>query len=327
MNREALLALQEELDRLPGVGVALSAQTLARVSDQLDVGYKLVRALVLGMAVIVLLSMLVSVYGSALSIVGDVAVMRVMGAGRLASAMVVFGANAMVVAVGCAAGLAGAAMVGAGAERSLGAGLGVSIHVSVLSPGLLAYLLVAAFSLALVGLLPAAAAYRVEAAEALADLPGSGRTVKSTLAAGVKAAVSVVLVLWFANSGGAEIREFKAPAVDQGSIEVFHRLAHADRSELEAMNGKEITIQGFMYTLEDMFEVKDFYLVSMDPSLPRCPFCYKAPTARDRIKVLTAGRTFEVYKGPVQVRGKFKVDLDAADPFTLDLEDLVVVVP
>jgi hypothetical protein len=82
-----------------------------------------------------------------------------------------------------------------------------------------------------------------------------------------------------------------------------------------------------MYALGDPYTVKDFYLVGLNPRLPRCPFCYRAPTRRERIRVHSGGRTFDVTPGLVRVTGSFRVTPRGDDPYHLDLEHLEVVLP
>jgi hypothetical protein len=83
---------------------------------------------------------------------------------------------------------------------------------------------------------------------------------------------------------------------------------------------------GYMYAVGDPFEVERFYLVGQDPRLSHCPFCYRAPTRKERIAVLSPGKPRELVRGPVRIGGVLRVLPDGADPVALALDKFEVVV-
>ena len=331
VDDQALLSLQEELDGLPGVQVALTGQTLRRVSDQLVTGGQLLRILVTGVVLITLLSLFLSFYNTALSQTRDVGVMRVLGARRFHVVGVVLLVNGLVILIGTLGALAVAELVGGTAERLLRHEAGIEASVTLLSPSTWKYLLVSAVLLGAVGSQPALAAYNVQAADALVELPGSGHSTGAFLrwSLRVVAPLGVILFLFVALS--QHDQEVDGAPVDPESAAVFAALASWSGGEtpevLSALDGRELVIQGYMYALGDPFTVQDFYLVAINPRLPRCPFCYRAPTKRERIRARTGGRAVDLCSGLVTISGTFRFDPTAPDPYQIEMTALDVVIP
>ena len=326
-----LLSLQEELDDLPGVQVALTGQTLRRVSDQLVTGGQLLRILVTGVVLITLLSLFLSVYNTALSQTRDVGVMRILGARRLHVVGVVLLVNGLVILAGALGALAVAELVGGTAERLLRQEAGIEASVALLSPATWSTLLVSAALLAAVGSQPALAAYSVQAADALVEMPGAGHSTGASLRWVLRVVAPLALVFFLFVALGQHSQEVGGAPIDAESAALFADLASwtggEAPQEVHALDGREMSIQGYMYALGDPFTVQDFYLVAINPRLPRCPFCYRAPTKRERILVRTYGRTVDLCSGPVTISGSFHVDATAPDPYQIRMIGLEVVIP
>jgi len=306
VSDEALLGLQEDLGGRHGVEVALTAQTLRRVVDQLSWGGKLLQALVGGIVLLTFGALLLSVYGTSLTRVREVAVMRVIGA-RRAQVMAV----TLVMVVGVVlAGAVGGAVIGAAlggfAERVLTVEMGLDAEVTVLSSGVLVALAAMVALLASVGLQPALAAYSVEAAEALAEVPGAGGVTRKALAWVPRVVLPLIVVVWALWAFSQHESEIRSLPLSQESLDLFAAVAAGDESAATAADGGTHTVEGYMYALGDPFTVEDFHLVAINPWLPTCPFCYRAPRKHERILVLTGGRTLDVSNGPVRVTGALR---------------------
>ena len=130
---------------------------------------------------------------------------------------------------------------------------------------------------------------------------------------------------------GQHSQEVDGAPVDAESAALFAALASwtggEAPQEVHALDGREVSIQGYMYALGDPFTVQDFYLVAIHPRLPRCPFCYRAPTKRERILVRTYGRAVDLCSGRVTISGSFHVDATAPDPYQIRMIGFDVVIP
>jgi putative ABC transport system permease protein len=327
----ALLSLQEELDALPGLEVALTGQTLRRLSDQFAAGGQLIRVLVGGVILITILSLLLSVYGSSLAQARDIAVMRLLGASRARVIGVLLMVTMTVIVSGVLGGVALAEIVGNLSERLLREELGLEASVSIASSTALGYVAATTAVLSLVGLQPAVAAYRIEAADALAEVPGSGRASRSHMTWSLRFVLAGALFLGGLQVMGQHGAEIDPRPLEPESAATFQLLGGWSSGEmpdsLKKLNSQDLSLEGYMYTLGDPFTVQDFYLVAINPRLPRCPFCYRSPTRRERVHVLSGGRSLDVCAGLVRVRGEMVVDPAAADPYSIVLDELEVVIP
>ncbi len=328
---EALLALQEELDARPGVEVALTGQTLRRIADQLSLGGDLVRVMVAGVVLVTFLSLLLAMYGSSLTQAREVGLMRVLGARRWEVVGVVLLVHALVIGAGLLGALAIAGLLGGSAEQLLRQQAGLEATVTLWTPTTLNYLIGTSLILALVAAQPVLAAYGVQAADALADVPGSGRTTGTWLRWVLRVAAPLAVAAFLLQALSQHNMELESLPLDPESAEVYAALsrwvADAPPDEVEALDGQRRSLQGYMYVLGDPYTTEDFYLVGLNPRLPRCPFCYRAPTRRERIHVDGGGRSHDVIAGPVLAVGTLHVDPDAPEPVTLQLEQLDVVMP
>ncbi len=326
----ALLALQEELDARDGVQVALTGQTLRRVSEQLASGGRLLRTLVGGVVAVTLLGLLLSLVATSLAQTRDVALLRVVGMGRWQVVAVVAATAAAVVGAGAAGGLVVGQLLCGMAEELLTSEMGLEASVSLLSRGPLTALAVASAVLVVVGAQPAVAAYSIHAAEALAEIPGSGRATRGYLAWVVRVAMPAVAVVFVLNSLSQHGAEGSSSPPDEASMAIYETLLAVSYGqkidEARALDGTRVSIQGYMVALGDPYTVDDFYLVVMDPRLPRCPFCYRSPGRFERIHV-TGDGPWDLIAGLVRVDGILRVDPDADAPAVLELTDLDIVLP
>lgn len=303
---EALLTLQEDLGGRPGVEVALTAQTLRRVVDQLSWGGKLLQALVGGIVILTFGVLLLSVYGTSLTRVREVAVMRVIGARRSQVMAITLAMVLGVVLVGAAGGAVLGAAMGGAAERVLTVQMGLDAEVTVFSSGVLVALAAMVALLASVGLQPALAAYGVEAAEALAEVPGAGGVTRKALAWVPRVVLPLIVVVWALWAFSQHESEVRSLPLSQESLDLFAAIAAGGDSASAVADGGARTVEGYMYALGDPFTVEDFHLVVINPWLPTCPFCYRAPRKHERIFVETGGRTLDVSNGPVRVTGTLR---------------------
>lgn len=331
VNDAALLALQQELGDDPALGVALTGQTLRRVADQLSVGGRLLGLVIGGVIVLTLLSLLLSVYGTAVAQAREVAVLRVMGASRGQLVGIGTLSTAAVVLAGLGVGLAVAAALARRAEQLLRHDLGLDARVDVLGQAPLGALIVAALLLLAMGIQPSIAAYRLEAADALGRPAGSGHATRSYLRWSLRILLPLGVFLWAQNALVLHGSEPTSRPLEPRSAELFRALAQSKRGAagelLQQADGTLVTLEGYMYSLGDPFVVQDFYLVAMDPRLPRCPFCYRAPTSRERIHVHTGGRSVEVSNTLVRVTGTLRLTGNDDDPAAVTLTKLEVVLP
>ena len=325
----ALLSLQEELDALPGIQVALTGQTLRRIADQVATGGRLLQILVSGVVLITFLSLLLSVYGTTLAQAREMAIMRVLGARRVQVVGVMLGVTLAVIVCGSVLGLGVGHLLGQAAELTLRGQMGLEAHVSLLSPTVLVYLGIAASLLAVVGVQPALAAYTVQAAEALAELPGSGHTTNAWLRWSMRFLLPLAVFVWAQQAMMQHGAESVPVPLDPESQALFQELAvgDADGPHLQALDGQEITVQGYMYALGDPFTVHDFHLVALNPRLPRCPFCYRAPTRWERIHVQNEGSDLDLAPGLVRVSGTLHLDPAGDNPIWMAMEHFEVVIP
>jgi hypothetical protein len=233
----------------------------------------------------------------------------------------------VLVLAGALGSLAVGALLAHTAESALRMEMGLEATVKLISPSALGALGAIVVLLALAGIQPALAAYSVQAAQALSDIPGSGKTTRSYLNRIIRIAVPVVIAAWLYNATAMHAREADSPPLNEASAAVFQKMLDARPEVSLSLDGRSEPIEGYMYALDDPFVVQDFFLVSMDPRLPRCPFCYRAPGLRERILVRTGGKTVDLYKNLVRVTGVLHVEPEEPDPFWLEMEDLEVVIP
>ncbi len=323
ISEEALLELQEEMGRRPGVEVALTGQTLRRIVDRLSWGGRLLQALVAGVVLLTFGALLLSIYGTSLTGVREVAVMRVLGARRAQVLGIALAMVAAVVIAGTVGGVVVGAALGQAAEGLLCGQLGLDAQVTVLTPGVAAALAAMVTLLGTAGLQPALAAYSVEAAEALAEVPGAGGSARQALAWVPRVAFPLVVVAWALWAFSQHDEEIRSLPLDPESVALFAEIASGDPELPAFSDGAERSIEGYMYALGDPFTVEDFQLVAINPWLPTCPFCYRAPRKGERILVRTGGRTLDVCSGPVRVTGVLGWD----DGAVLDLTAFEVMLP
>jgi putative ABC transport system permease protein len=330
VDDRALLDLQEQWEARPGVQVALTGQTLRRVSDQLAAGGKLLRVLVGGVLAITLLALVLAVYGSALDQAREVAVLRMLGA-RRGQVMVVMGLISLaVVAAGTVAGVGVGALLATAAEGILRGQLGLEAEVDLASGPVLGSLLTVVALLSLAGIQPAIAAYAVPAAEALAD-PAGGQATRIYLGWSTRVLVALIVAAWGLQALSTHGGEQVSIPLDEPSRALFVALAGWNDGPppppIDTLDGQALTVQGYMYALGDPYTVEDFFLIAVNPRLPRCPFCYRSPGKTERIGVYGGGRTLDLLPGPVSVTGTLRADRSADDPLAIDLDRLDAIFP
>ncbi|MFH1469350.1 MAG: ABC transporter permease [Pseudomonadota bacterium] len=330
VSEDALLSLEEDLQARGDLEVALSGQTLRRLADRLAGGGQLIRLLAGGVVLVTFLSLLLSVYGNALAQGRELAVLRVLGARRARVLGIVASSTLAVVLAGALAGVGLAGALAGTAERVLRANLGLEATVTLWAGSAPGYLAAGLVVLVLVGLQPALAAYHVQAAEALSEAPGSGRATRSHLRWSMRFLIPLAIFIWAEQAMSRHESEGASRPLDEASEAIFSALTSwsggPPPAALTALDGQPLTLQGYMYALGDPWTVQDFYLVALDPRLPRCPFCYRAPTRHERVLVRTRGREEEVAPGLVEVRGVVSLRPEERDQVVLDLDTLTVVV-
>ena len=332
VDEAALLELQDDFEGRPGVQVALTGQTLRRLADQLSAGGRLLRVGVAGVVAMTFLALLLAVYAGALSSIREVAVMRMLGARRI-QVVGVMGAVALAgVALGTLGGVGAGALLAELAEGLMRRQMGLEAEVALLTPRVSLTLAAAVALLGLAGIQPAIAAYAVSAAEALSDPGGAGRATRAYLQWSTRALLVLVALAWGMQALSTHGGEVASQPLDEESAAIYQALAgwgegEAIPDELRDLDGQSIEIQGYMYALGDPFTVEDFFLVAINPRLPRCPFCYRSPGSRERIRVRAGGRTSDLLPGLVVVEGRLSLDPAGGDPLVLELEALDAVLP
>jgi putative ABC transport system permease protein len=329
VDDDALLSLQEDLGT-EALEIALTGQTLRRVADQLAGGGRLLRLLVGGVVLITFLSLLTSIYGASLAQAREVAVLRVLGARRWQVLAIVGAATAAVVLVGSLGAFAVGSVLGGVAEDVLRQELGLEATVSLLAGQAPAYLCVGLVVLVLVGLQPALAAYHLQAAEALSAPAGSGLATRSYLRWGLRFLVPLAVFIWAEQMVAQHGTEGLSRPLDAESSALFdaHRgwTTGDAPASLTSLDGTTVSVEGYMYALGDPWEVEDFYLVAINPRLPRCPFCYRAPTRHERVLVRSPGGLHEVAPGMVRIGGMLTLMPEERDQVVVDLDTFEVVV-
>jgi len=325
----ALLDLQEELEARPGLQVALTGQTLRRLSDQLAGGGRLLRMLVSGVVLLSFLSLLMSLYLNGLSLGREVAIMRVLGARRWQVVGIVGLASLLVIAAGVLGALGLGALLCEVAERSLRMELGLDATVALSTGSALVYLGLGCLVLLVAGIQPALAAYHVQAAEAVAAPAGSGLATRSYLRWSLRFLVPLAIFIWAEQMMAGHDSEGVSRPLDPTSTAVFQQAAswtsQAVPPALAAVDGQALRLQGYMYALGDPWQVQDFYLVALNPRTPRCPFCYRSPSRHERILVTSQGRSLEVAPGLVTVSGRLHLRAGERDQLELALDTFQVV--
>lgn len=327
-GEDALLSLQDDLSGDPGLEVALTGQTLRRIADQLSGGTTMLELILTGVLLLTLLSLALSVYGTSAAQARDIVLLRLVGARRLQVVGVVLLVLLAVVLTGIAAGLGVGAALGAVAQQTLRDQMGLEATVVLWSPTTLQLLGVVGLLSALVGVQPALTAYGMSTIEALSGSPRGRRRWSRRL---FQIAVAIGLVVFIQQAIDSRDQPYGAPVpLDLDSQQVFDQLLVWEPdggSPLDDRVDDEITIRGWMVALGDPFEVEDFYLVGMDPTLPQCPFCYRSPGAHERLRIDGQSQTHEVTRSMVEVRGMLRRTDDPAHPFTVELSSLEVVIP
>jgi putative ABC transport system permease protein len=325
----ALLALQERLQEDSSLEIALTGQTLRRISDQLAGGGRLLRLIVGVVVLVTFLSLLTATYGSSLVQSREVAVLRVLGARRLQVLGIVATATLLVVAAGVAGSLVVASVLGGLAEEVLRYEMGLDATVHLLTGQVPAYLGIGSALLVLVGVQPALAAYHLQAAEALGAPAGSGLATRSYLRWGMRFLIPLAVFVAAEQMVAQHGSEGFSRPLDEASTAIFdaHRAwtTGDPPSELSSLVGQQVEIEGYMYALGDPWEVEDFYLVAINPRLPRCPFCYRAPTRHERILVRSPGGLHEVAPGLVKIEGRLLLEPDGRDQVVVELQGFEVV--
>jgi putative ABC transport system permease protein len=329
VSDSALLSLQEELGD-GDLELALTGQTLRRVADRLAGGGRLVRLLVGGVVLVTFLSLLMSVYSASLAQAQEVAVLRVLGARRWQVLVIVGLATTAVVSAGCLGAFILGSALGGVAESVLRQELGLEVSVSLLSGQAPTYLGIGLAVLVGMGLQPALAAYHLQAAEALAATAGSGLATRSYLRWSLRFLVPLAVFVWAEQMVVQHGGEGFSRPLDAESSALFD----ANRAwttgdappSLTALNGTRVSVEGYMYALGDPWEVEDFFLVAINPRLPRCPFCYRAPTRHERILVRSPGGLHEVAPGMVRISGLLTLMPEERDQVVVTLDTFEVVV-
>jgi putative ABC transport system permease protein len=321
----ALSALQEDLLALPGVEVALTGQTLRRVVDHVSGGTRLLSLLVIGIGAVTFLTLALGLNDLGRSWTRAVAVLRVMGANRKEVLLLVASAASIMVSTGIAGGLLVGWGIGAAGAGFLSSSLGISAGPVFLAPGVGRVILVFGGLFLLAVLQPVLSATSKEVAVSLRGQPGNqGRSSRAVLRLLVPTALFLVINSMMSQHGAKGV----SLPPDAPSLKVFSSLV-SWRGEgplpdvLAGMDGGKVRIQGYMVSAAPYSSV-DFNLVSQNPNLPKCPFCYRAPTRWERIRI-RASRPVDVTKGLVTVEGTFRLNRDGTTPGELEMKRLEVV--
>jgi putative ABC transport system permease protein len=325
VDEAALLSLQEDLLANPHLEVALTGPTLRRVVDQLSGGTRLLSLLVTGIGAVTFLTLALVLFELGRSWTRAVAVLRVMGARRAEVLGLMLAAILALLGLGMGGGLLVGWGVGALGARYLSASLGLYAEPVFLAPGVLRSLLVFGAILLLTALAPVFSATRREVVAALRGQAGSRRASRSAVPRLLLPAVLFVALNVILARHDAEGISLPPDAPSQALFSTLAswRGAGPPPDALAATSGEPTRLEGYMIAT-DPYTTEDFNLVSQDPRLPRCPFCYRAPTRWERIRVRSP-KPVDVARGLVAVEGRLHLDPEAADPCTLDLSRLEVV--
>lgn len=78
-------------------------------------------------------------------------------------------------------------------------------------------------------------------------------------------------------------------------------------AEVAALDGKLLTVQGYLYPVASPVDLDTFLLTPHNVAVPQCLFCYRPPRLNEIIEVhLAKGKmNYTIY--PVEVKGRFSV--------------------
>lgn len=326
VDNNALLDLQESLEPKEGIQVALTGQTLSRLMEQLSGGGQLISLMVSGIVLMTFLSLLLSIYNTTSSQSKELAVMRVLGATRGQVGFVVFGVTGFLSLSGLLGGIGIAWMSGFLAEKIIRNDLGLDATVTLFTSGVTTWLIAALVVLIIVGIQPAIIAYHSQPAE---GLKGNQKGTVSYLRWTMRFLIPLAVFIWAEQMMALHDDEAVSKPLDPASAQIFTTVTNwtigSAPQEVLDLDGKNLEITGYMYTLGDPFVTNEFYLVSINPRLARCPFCYRAPTRHERIKVVLP-QEVDVAPGMIKVTGVMKIQPDESDIYLINGNNFEVIV-
>jgi hypothetical protein len=87
---------------------------------------------------------------------------------------------------------------------------------------------------------------------------------------------------------------------------------------LKKLDGKTVSLSGFMQPIGDRFEVSEFFLIEYPVG---CWFCETPPPTGLMFIELPAGKSLTIKRGMVKVEGKLKLNATDPEDFLFSLKD------
>ena len=308
----SILELTREIGETPGIQAALTQKTLSRLYELFGGGIAIVKVIMYLVICMAMITLTISMYSSTNEYRRDIAIMRAVGARRRTVMGIVFLQSIMVIIVGIVVGWGIGRGVSAAASSYMSYSFGLLIDVPLLNPAELkmlgAVLLIGTAS----GLMPALTAYQ---SEPFANLQGVSTAVaKVGIRIRMLFLIFGVAVLFYFVFGamGTQFRTIDVPQLSEGALHFYDTIGSwkgtgTMPTEISRLAGKEIAVEGYIYTASQPRNVKDFFLVEEDPLLPHCPICYKPPKLNNMIQILTGEKEIDYTRYPIKAWGTFDV--------------------
>lgn len=307
-----ILDLAREIGDEPHLQAVLVQRTISKIYELFGGGIAILTIIMYLAIYMAILTFLVSMYSSINEYRGDIAIMRAIGAQRSIVSRLVFLQSLIVILTGLVIGWILGHVLGFGIAYGINCSYGLLIDIPLFTLGELkmfgAVLLFGTIS----GFIPAITAYQSEPFE---NLTPSVKKIKS-IGAKIKVIffvlITVGLVYSIFGAMGSQFRTLEVPQLSTDAIRFYTMIDSWNGKNTIPVNiskikGKEITVEGYIYTASNPTKVRDFFLVEENPLLPHCPICYKPPRLNNMVQILTNDKQIDYTRYPIKVLGTFEV--------------------
>ena len=306
-----ILDLAREIGDEPHLQAVLVQRTISKIYELFGGGVAILTIVMYLAIYMAILTFLVSMYSSINEYRGDIAIMRAIGAQRSIVSKLVFLQSLIVILTGLVIGWVLGHLLGISIAYGINCSYGLLIDIPLFTLGELkmfgAVLLFGTIS----GFIPAITAYQSEPFENLTSSVKKAKNFGLRIRVIFLALVTIGLVYSIFGAMGSQFKTLETPQLSTDAIRFYTIIdswngKSAITADISKITGKEITVEGYIYTASTPTKVKDFFLVEENPLLPHCPICYKPPRLNNMVQVLTNDKQVDYTRYPIKVLGTFE---------------------
>lgn len=307
-----ILDLVREIGDEPHLQAILVQRTIAKIYELFSGGVAILTIVTYLAIYMAILTFLVAMYSSINEYRGDIAIMRAIGAQRVMVSKLVFLQSLIVILTSTVIGWMLGHLLGIVIAYGINCSYGLLIDIPLFTLGEMKIFGSVFLFGTIGGFIPAITAYQSEPFESRSPSIKKAKRIGIRIRVIFFSLITVGFVYSIMGTVGLQFKNLDAPQLSTDAIHFYTVIDSWDGkdsmpADILKINGKEITVEGYIYTASHPTKVKDFFLVELDPLLPHCPICYKPPRLNNMVQILTNNDRMDYTRYPIKVTGIFEV--------------------